>query len=311
MSGGAVRRTRPLALVPLLAVGLAHAEEDVPGAADPGGIARYPGAWIIAHAPATAQRSYEFITGEVARVRREVRIDDSARMAARLERATYRTPNGTRLDDVVAHYEDAVENLGGRVEFACRGRECGRSTIWANQIFRVRELAAPDTAQFYLAATVDGAKVGADSGRTAMVSIYVVQRPNRRVNAHVDLALAEAGAGQGDIARALAQRGFAVIDGAAPDGDGELDAGDLETLDALAPDLAPYAGRLAVVCHLGGSDNPAASLARSEACAQAAANRLEAAGVQTAAFGAGSFVPRDGAAPARLELVVPGTTPAP
>ena len=304
-----------LAVFPLLTAATTFAQSDVPGSSDPAGITRFPGAWIVEYSPEASVRSYEFITGQVARVRREVRIDRSMRTAAKLVRATYRTPDGTRLDDVVEHYEAVVGDLGGRVDFSCRGHECGRSTLWANQVFGVKELAAPDPAQFYLAATIDGSKLRlADAGSAALVSIYVVQRPNRRVNAHVDFAVVDASASSGsaeDVVKELNSQGFSVVDAAIPNQVGDLDEDALKALDDLAPALTPFAGRIVVVCHLGSLDDPEESRRRTEACAERGSQRLRAAGVEAGAFGAGAFLPREGQSPDRLELVIPGAKPTP
>ena len=290
----------------------ALAQSDATGSTDPAGMARFPGAWIVEYFPETSVRSYEFITGQVARIRREVRIDRSMRTAARLVRVTYRTPSGTRLDDVVEHYEAVVGDLDGQVDFTCAGQECGHSTLWANQVFGVRELAAPDAAQFYLATTIDGSALELADGGAALVSIYVVQRPNRRVNAHVDFAIVAAGSSGSsaeDVVKALNSQGFAVISTAVPNRSGELDEDALKALDDLAPALAPFADRLVVVCHLGSLDDPSLSRRLTEACAERGSGRLGAAGVQAGAFGAGAFLPRDGASPDRLELVIPGAKP--
>ena len=290
----------------------ALAQSDAPGSTDPAGMTRFPGAWIVEYSPETSVRSYEFITGQVARIRREVRIDRSMRTAARLVRVTYRTPSGTRLDDVVEHYEAVVGDLDGQVDFTCAGQECGHSTLWANQVFGVRELAAPDAAQFYLATTIDGSALELADGGAALVSIYVVQRPNRRVNAHVDFAIVAAGSSGSlaeDVVKALNSQGFAVISTAVPNRSGELDEDALKALDDLAPALAPFADRLVVVCHLGSLDDPSLSRRLTEACAERGSERLGAAGVQAGAFGAGAFLPRDGASPDRLELVIPGAKP--
>ena len=304
-----------LAVVALLTATVASAQTDVPGSSDPAGMPRYPGAWVVVYSPQTSVRSYEFVTGEVARVRREVRIDRSVRTPAMVTRVTYRTPNGTRLDDVVEHYEDVIRDLGGRVDFTCRGQQCGRSSIWANQVFGIKELAAPDVAQFYLASTLSGSVLGlADSGSSALVSIYVVQRPNRRVNAHIDLAIARSsgsGSSAEDIASALSSLGFAEVPAAAPNRSGELTEDSLQALDDLAPALAAFAGRIVVVCHLGSLDDPEQSRLRTEACAERGSERLRAAGVEAGAFGAGAFLPREGAPPDRLELVIPGAKPIP
>ena len=290
----------------------ALAQSDAPGSTDPVGMTRFPGAWIVEYFPETSVRGYEFITGQVARIRREVRIDRSMRTAARLVRVTYRTPSGTRLDDVVEHYEAVVGDLGGKMDFTCAGQECGHSTLWANQVFGVKELAAPDAAQFYLATTIDGSALGLADAGAALVSIYVVQRPNRRVNAHVDFAIVAAGSSGSsaeDVVKALNSKGFAVIPTAAPNRSGELDEDALNALDDLAPALAPFAERLVVVCHLGSLDDPSLSRRLTEACAERGSERLGAAGVQAGAFGAGAFLPRDGASPDRLELVIPGAKP--
>lgn len=296
--GGGALAAAVLAAAPSLA------QSDASDSADPVGLVRFPGAWIVAYSPETSLRSYEFITGEVARIRREVRIDRSVRTTAKLVRVTYRTPNGTRLDDVIEHYEGVVRDLAGRVEFTCRGQDCGHSTIWANQVFGVKELAAPDAAQFYLATTIDGSAVGLQEPGSALVSVYVVQRPNRRVNAHIDFAIvaAQSSGGPGDIVQSLNRNGFAVVDAAVPSATGELDANVLQALDDLAAALSPWSGRIAVVCHLG---RPG-STAQAEACAELAASNLAAAGVEATAFGAGPFLPREGVPPDRLELVIPG-----
>ena len=277
---------------------------DIEGAEDPSDFERFPGSWIVDYSPSTSQRAYVFITGKVARIRREVRIDRSVRVQAELQRVTYRTPAGTRLDDVIAHYQAVVGELGARVEFTCRGLDCGHSTIWANQVFGVKELAAPDAAQFYVAAAAQR------SEGSRLVSIYVAQRANRRVYAHVDIADAkssEASGSRGDLPGDLASRGYAVLSGVAPDSSGNLDAGDLELLDSLVPELAPFAGKtMFVVCHLGNAD-AARAVELSKACAETAAKRLGDAGVEATGFGAGALLPREGAPVARLELVIPGT----
>ena len=287
---------------------VAAAVADVEGANDPDGLARFPGSWIVGYTPSETVRSYDFIIGRVDRSHRDVRFDASERLTVQLVRATYRAPDGTRLDDVIDHYKAAVAELDARVAFVCRGRDCGRSTIWANNVFRVKELVAPNDAQFYLAATAGN----------MLASIYVVQRGNRRVYAHLDVARREGGVAVGygaddSLPAMLAQSGFAVLDGVTPDHRGALDAEDLQALDNVGGELAPWAGRsLYLVCHLGGIAEPAAALARSKVCAETAAERLRAEGIEAAGFGGGALLPRRNAPPDRVELVLPNhTAPAP
>lgn len=278
-------------------------------------IAAYPDAVIVAHSPPQDARAYIFVTGRVERSRREPRMARSVRVAARLARVTYRTPPGTRLADVIAHYQTATDRF--EPIYTCQGRDCGRSTAWANDVFGVKHLVAPDSAQFYLAAT------RAD----ALVAVYIVQRGNRRVYAQVDHAtgtgigaIARAGAGgtlrqasapavappraasaSTELAATLRRQGYVVVPNAAPDADGQIAEANLQALDAIAPTLATIPQPIHVVCHLDGDAEVAE--ARSRVCARRGAARLRAAGVPARGFGAGSFLPRPDAPARRLELV--------
>ena len=138
----------------LVAFGLAsHAAEDVSGSADPSAIERFPRSWIVEYTERGGDEPYEFITAPVDRISRDVRVE-AVRVEGPLARVTYRVPDGTRLDDVIAHYEQRIAAISPGIVFSCRGPDCGRSTIWANHVFGVAELAAPNRNQFYLAAPV-------------------------------------------------------------------------------------------------------------------------------------------------------------
>ena len=308
-----MRRARPFAHPAWLGVactvvglGAFGAVPDLPDSSDPPDFPRFPGAWIVAFSPPDAVRDYEFITGPVDKIRRDVRVDNSLRLAGTLVRVTWRAPDGTRLTDAVAHYRDLALAAGGRLVFECSGPDCGRSTVWANHVFGVPVLAAPNRTQHYLAAAMPAA-----DGERLLATIYVVQRGNRRVYAHVDAFAPEPGSvvefdRNRDLAQVLARHGHAVIDGVTPGRLGRLPPEALATLEAIAPSLAAFADQpLHVVCHLGGSAPMDTLLARSTACAEEAAARLEESGVSAAAFGAGPLLPREDAPLERVELVAP------
>lgn len=276
----------------------AHAAEDLAGAADPPGLERFPGSRIVAYTPPTMLRSYEFVTGRVDRSGRTARVDDSMRLAAEVVRVTYRAADGTRFDEVVDHYRDQILDRHADVVFTCEARDCGRSTSWANSVFGVKELVAPDSSQFYLAARSD---------RT-LLAVYVVQRGNRRVYAHIDLGTTDASpvpATETGLVGQLRQQGFAVIADVAPALDGGLDAADLVAINAAAAQIAALGDEtLYVVCHLdaGGTE---ASMARSAGCAETVVERLRAVGITAFGFGGGPLLPRAGAPANRVELVMP------
>ena len=276
----------------------ALAAADLQGAADPPGLARFPGTWIVAYRSETPVRRYAFVTGRVDRSHRDLRVDRGERVSARLSRVTYRAPDGTRLEDVVAHYVQAVDALSMPVEFTCRGRDCGRSTVWANDVFGVKELVAPDPAQFYLAAS---------DGRV-LLAIYAVQRGNRRVYAHVDRALRDAPEQDAAAAlvAALRRDGFVVLPDIAPNATGGIEADALAKLGDIAAQVADAFGEIHVVCHM---DGPAAPAERtSQRCAEQAVVPFATAGIEASAHGAGALLPRNGKPRRRVELVLPNAT---
>ena len=291
----------------LLALGLCWlpavvgAAADLPGAADLDGLARFPRAWIVAYEREDDFAPREFVVSAVEKIRRELRIERKLRLEATVLRVTYQVPAGTPLEEVVAHYQ---ETLGADALFTCRGRDCGRSNGWANQVFRQAILYGPEANQFYIAADRDG----------ELVSAYVIERGNRRIYAHVEALhpreLVEVAA-NATLVEDLAGKGFVALEQVRPRRDGSIPPAGLAALDAVAPRLRTFERlTLYVVCHLHGPEDADALLASSATCARTAQERLQAGLAGAAApelvpFGAGPLLPRPAGAAARIELVLP------
>ncbi|MDC0661885.1 DUF4892 domain-containing protein [Marinobacter sp. SS21] len=72
------------------------------------------------------------------------------------------------------YYRSALAALGANILFECSGRACGRSNVWANQIFGQAILYGRDANQDYLAAVVQ-------QGETNyLILVYTVTRGNYR-----------------------------------------------------------------------------------------------------------------------------------
>ena len=291
----------------LLALGLcclpavAGAAADLSGAADLDGLPRFPRAWIVAYEREDDFAPREFVVSAVEKIRRELRIERKLRLEATVLRVTYQVPVGTPLDEVVAHYQEA---LGPSALFTCRGRDCGRSNGWANQVFGQAILYGPEANQFYIAADRGG----------ELVSAYVIERGNRRIYAHVEalrpreLVVVAANV---TLVEDLAGKGFVALEQVRPRRDGSIPQAGLAALDAVAPRLRTFERlTLYVVCHLYGPEDAGVLLTNSAACARTARERLQAGLTGAAApelvpFGAGPLLPRPNGAAARIELVLP------
>ena len=288
---------RILAISLLLISAGAAAAPDVPGARDPLQLERFPHAWIVDYQHDEELLPREFVVSRVDKTRRDVRAERKVRTDATLESATYRIPDGTPREEVVQHY---VSMLGSESLFRCDGRDCGRSNHWANYIFKQAILFGPDKNQFYIAVDHGGHLVG----------VYIVERGNKRVYAHVTVlepAAPVAVTGNQVFTEQLAGRGYAVIDGVTPSLDGGLPERARRTLGELAGQLGIFSGqRVYVVCHLYGSVATEALLDAAGRCsASAVALLARDEGPELVAFAAGPLLPRAEGSVSRIELILP------
>ena len=276
----------------------AGAQPDVGGSRDPYGIDRYPRSWIVEYQLDEEVRPRNFVMSRVDRIRREMRIEEQLRVDATLESVTYRIPDGVAVDAVAEFF---AEEFGSDVLFRCGGRSCGRSNDWANQVFEQAILYGPDRNQRY----------EARQWRDKLVALYVIERGNQRVYAHLEFLEPEGALAlepNALLGRRLSQRGWSVIDGVTPGPDGGLDPGAAAVLADVRSRLDRFAGRrLFVVCHLAGGRDPEATVEAASACARRAAAMIVPEGADGPAlvpFGAGSALPRTDTPASRLELVV-------
>lgn len=282
----------------LAAAGAAGAaDKDLPGSRDPLGIARFPHAAIVRYEQDDDPNVREFVVSRVDRKQREVRIENEIRVPATLESATYEMPAGTRRDEVIEHY---LARLGPDEVFRCRARACGRSNDWANSIFGQAMLYGPDSNQFYLAGERDG----------RLVSVYVIERGNKRIYAHLQVLTPEEPVAirrNRQVAERLGADGLAMLDGVHPRRDGSLPDEARQVLADVAGGLAIFGGeQIYVVCHLYGSDPTAELLTRAGACAEDAVAILGAVeGPEYVPFAAGPLLPRVSGNVSRIELVLP------
>lgn len=315
MRPGAVARRITRTVLALLLVGVAApggaygsaAEPDVTGSRDPAGVERYPRSWLVSYARDETAEPRELVMSRVDRIRRDLKVDERLSVQAELETAIYRTPDGTAVADVVDHYRQA---LGGDLLFKCEGRGCGRSADWANQIFGESILYGPDANQRYLVM----------EWQDRLASLYVIERGNKRVYAHLRVYEPEGEVGlepDALLGRRLAERGWAVVESVRPEPDGTFTGPSRTVLEGLGARLAGIdQATVYVICHLYGRGETSRLLTDSQTCAKTAAELLGA-GVEGGAgapafeaFGAGPLLPRAVPAQPRVELVLPGVVAA-
>lgn len=250
--------------------------------------------------------TFDFILSGAEKIRRDIVIDRLQEVTGQRETRTWQVPVSANLqrlaDSITAEFTASL--------FACRGRDCGRSNVWANAVFENALLFGPDDKQRYLAGimTIDG--------RQVLIAAYLVQRGNLRKYLHLQIVqpdtAIEFDKARG-VANALIGSGLAVLEEPRPDDSGNFGDAAASVLAALAERLLVLDdSQIYVVCHIYSSDAAADALLASQRCADQAAAMMRAGatgGPRYLPFGAGALMPRRGDVINRLELVLPERLP--
>ncbi|PFG08911.1 uncharacterized protein DUF4892 [Marinobacter sp. LV10MA510-1] len=110
----------------------------------------------------------------VREINSEIRSDVMARLPVSGNSLLYRINADASRVGALNHYRQELLNSGANILFECTGVRCGRSNVWANQIFDKSMLLGRDTAQDYLVVgTVS------EDGQRWLTLVYTVTRGNQ------------------------------------------------------------------------------------------------------------------------------------
>lgn len=124
----------------------------------------------------------------VREVNNEIRSAVMARLPVKGLGQLYEVQGGANREEARDHYLRELQTRGAQVLFECSGRNCGRSNVWANQIFDQSSLYGRDNNQDYLVAgSVD------ENGKPWLTLVYTVTRANQRQYVWVEHLVAPQG----------------------------------------------------------------------------------------------------------------------
>ena len=247
---------------------------------------------------------FNFILSSAQRIRNEVTFEHAIKVFGPVSSNTYRMPPDLKRSETTDWFKRQVTSVGGEIEFECEQRDCGRATIWASDIFKERVLTASDVNQNYLAVALNKDDV------QHLVMIYVVERSNRRVYAHVVEIVPNERVVFGapvDVSSELLRHGTVRLTNIVPDSEGLLSLEELEDLRELAQtELQEFADEeIYVVCHVNGPHATEVLLEHSRECAEQIVEILEEIGLNVVSFGTGPLSPIEQNPVSRVELVIP------
>ncbi|WP_423835553.1 DUF4892 domain-containing protein [Stutzerimonas stutzeri] len=143
-----------------------------------GVLANYPQAKIVsAREQPTVERSYPL--DAIRRISGRLRVSDQISATGQLAAITYQLPETHTGIEAFETTRNQLIETGAELLFWCEGRECGSSSLWANDIFQRATLYGPEAQQAYLLA-----RLADDAG--SLVALYGITRGNGRPYLHVE-----------------------------------------------------------------------------------------------------------------------------
>lgn len=119
--------------------------------------------------------SHLVLLSPVREVNNQIRSETVARIPVKGIGELYEIRRDSNRAEAREYYRQLLQAKGAQTLFECSGRSCGRSNVWANQIFNQATLYGRDADQDYLvAAFVD------DDGKTWLTLVYTIKRGNQR-----------------------------------------------------------------------------------------------------------------------------------
>lgn len=167
---------RSLLYVLLLGSGAAHAAAELPIPQD---------AKVFDQQPArTQERVYPL--GPLRKISGQLRMDGKVESRGEVTSTTWLLPPERGAAEAFTAAREALQADGGYPLFWCEKRDCGESSLWANEIFANARLYGSDEDQAFILLRRSG-----DDPDT-LVALYAITRGNKRAYLHVEQFHADA-----------------------------------------------------------------------------------------------------------------------
>ncbi|TDV72097.1 uncharacterized protein DUF4892 [Pseudomonas sp. LP_7_YM] len=134
---------------------------------------------IVDYRPAVElERIYPL--GAVRKISGQLRFDGQVSARGSASSVTYQLPAERSADEAFTAARQALHKQGAQLLFWCQARDCGESSLWANEIFGNSRLYGTDSGQAYLLVRL------AAPENDKLMALYSITRGNRRAYLHVE-----------------------------------------------------------------------------------------------------------------------------
>ncbi len=172
----------------LLWTGLAAAA-DVAGSQDLSVLPRFARSEIVDFSQTSGQERV-FPAGSIRRISGQLRMEAQVATLGQLTALTYALPAEHSSSEAFDAARASLQRQGAQLLFWCQGRDCGSSTLWANNVFANAQLNGGDDQQSYALLRL------APPLQDSLLALYGITRGNRRAYLHVEQLNASAPLGE-------------------------------------------------------------------------------------------------------------------
>ncbi|WP_338922089.1 DUF4892 domain-containing protein [Pseudomonas silesiensis] len=152
---------------------------DVPGSQDLPIVPRVIDAQIVDYrSAAELERIYPL--GSIRKISGQLRFEGQVSARGKVTSVTYELPTDHSALDAFTAAREALQKQDAELLFWCQARDCGGSSLWANDVFGNAKLYGADDRQAYLLL-----RLAAPRDNT-LVALYSITRGNRKAYLHVE-----------------------------------------------------------------------------------------------------------------------------
>lgn len=152
---------------------------DLPGSHDLPLVPRLTDAQIVDYRPEVEQERV-YPMGSIRKISGQLRFDGQVSARGKLTAITYQLPAERTSTEAFTLAREALQKQGAELLFWCQARDCGESSLWANEVFGNAKLLGADEQQAYLLLRL------AAPQDNSLVALYSITRGNRRAYLHVE-----------------------------------------------------------------------------------------------------------------------------
>ena len=162
---------------------------DVPGSQDLQDVPRLADAQIVDYSvKPDVERIYPM--GSIRKISGRLRFEAQVNTRGQATAITYELPAEHAATEAFTVAREALQAKGAELLFWCQARDCGESSLWANEVFGNSKLVGADDQQSYLLLRL------AAPEHNQLVALYGITRGNRKAYLHVEQLQANAELGE-------------------------------------------------------------------------------------------------------------------